>query len=211
MDPPVDPEARALWQALRDYRRGLAQAADVAAFHIFTDATLREILNSRPRDHEELSRIAGMGEVKRARFGDGILRVLAAHEAEHGRRVRVARPPARSGPSASERLAALSGTIRESLELFRSGLGPEQIARRRGLAAGTVYGHLARGIEEGLMAVDEVVSLDEESVRAIERVIDGLCEDDSLRLKTVYDAFDGRYDYGSLRCICAGMGVIVSD
>ena len=43
----------------------------------------------------------------------------------------------------------LTGTIMESLNLFRAGVAPEDIATRRMLVSGTIYGHLATALEVG--------------------------------------------------------------
>ncbi|MCG6984774.1 MAG: DNA helicase RecQ [Thiocapsa sp.] len=213
MQPPTDPEALALWQALRDYRRQLAQEEDVPAYVVFNDATLREIMTYRPRDRDELSRISGVGQAKLERFGDGFLKLLAIHEAEHGRPSGLPAPPAaRAVPvSARARETGLTDTVRETLTLFRSGLAAEAIAEHRELKTSTVYTHLARCIEEGHLSVEQVVGMDEATIRAIELAIEGLPENALMSLKPVFDTFDGRYDYGLLRCVRAGMGISAAD
>ena len=47
---------------------------------IFHDATLREIATVRPGSMEELGTIGGVGENKRAKYGEGVLSVLAELE-----------------------------------------------------------------------------------------------------------------------------------
>jgi ATP-dependent DNA helicase RecQ len=81
---PTDPEAADLWQALRAHRFVLAQEQDVPAYIIFNDATLRAMLEQRPRTLVEMGRLSGVGETKLARFGEGFLRVIAEHEARQG-------------------------------------------------------------------------------------------------------------------------------
>ncbi len=207
---PTDPEAAALWQTLRSYRRSLAEEHKVPAYVIFTDATLQEILTYRPRDRDELSRIAGVGQAKLERFGSGFLGRLAEHESEYGRPASLPRLPATTagkkvGESGRGRAAGLSDTVRETLGLLREGLGPEAIAERRSLTIGTVYTHLSRCIEEGELQVQDAVKLDEQVRRDIELAFDRLTEDAPSALKPVFDAFDGQYDYGLLRCVRAGM------
>ncbi len=213
LERPSDPEALALWEALRQYRRELADALQAPAYHVFSDATLREMLIHRPRDRAELSRISGVGEIKLERFGAGFLEVLARHESAYGRPQRVpplpaARPAAPTGRAAE---AGLSDTELATLALFRSGLAVEAIAAQRGFKLDTIYTHLARCIEQGQLAVREVVKLDEESIRSIEFAIEALPEEARMALKPVFDAFEGRYDYGLLRCVRAGMGLTAVD
>ncbi|WP_296703981.1 DNA helicase RecQ [Thiocapsa sp. UBA6158] len=209
MAPPTDPEALALWQALRDYRRQLALEQDVPAYHIFNDVTLNEMLTYRPRDRDELSRINGVGQVKLERFGAGFLRLLALHEAEHGRPERVPRLPAARAAAGETRAGAieLADSVLETLRLLRSGLSVEAIADRRELKPSTIYTHLSRCIEVGELSVGEVVALDRDSLRAIEFAIEQQSEGALISLKPIYDAFEGRYNYGLLSCIRAGMGI----
>ncbi|MBK1646544.1 DNA helicase RecQ [Thiocapsa imhoffii] len=208
-DPPSDPEASALWQALRDYRRQLALEQDVPSYHIFNDATLREILAYRPRNLDELSRISGVGEMKLNHFGAGFLRLLALHEERFGRPAQVPALPAtrRTGSSRRRSEGLLNDTTLDTLARFRAGARPEAIAAQRDLKLSTVYSHLANGIALGELTVAEVVPLDAETIRRIEYAIDRLPEGELMSLKPVFDAFDGRYDYSLLRCIRAGMGM----
>ena len=67
---------RELFEALREWRRALAREADVAAFVIFNDATLREIAARRPRSRSQLLDVAGVGPVKAQRFGDDVLGIV---------------------------------------------------------------------------------------------------------------------------------------
>ena len=210
---PTDPEANALWERLRTRRRELAQAQNVPPYVVFGDVTLREMLTYRPRSADELGRISGVGVVKLERYGRDFLQVLAEHEAEYGRPQQL--PPL---PEAAARDLAparpaqgrtwdvgLSGTVRETLALFREGVTVDHIAERRGLKTNTVYTHLARCIEEGELALQDVVRLGDDEVKTIHYVFGQLPPDAAEALKPVYDAFQGRYDYGLLRCIRAGM------
>jgi ATP-dependent DNA helicase RecQ len=210
VEAPADPEANALWERLRQRRRDLAREQNVPPYVIFGDASLREMVLYRPRDADELGRINGVGVVKLARYGDDILRVLTDHEAEHGRPDHVPPLPAvplRSATQVQTRDVGLSATVRETLELIRAGTPPEGIAERRGLKSNTVYSHLARCIEEGELALNDVVKLPEDEIRTIEHAFGQLREDSPFTLKPVFDAFQGKYDYGVLRCVRAGLGL----
>ncbi len=211
---PSDPEANALWQRLRQRRRELALEQNVPPYVVFSDATLRDMLLYRPRTLDELGRISGIGAVKRERYGDDILAVLAAHESEFGRPADVPPLPETPPPAATTRGVdargrdhGLSGTIRETLELFRSGASLEQIAARRDLKRTTVYSHLARCIEDGEVELQDVVSLSDDELKTIRYAFDQLSAGSMETLKPVYDALNGEYDYGLLRCIRAAQSV----
>ena len=69
----------ALWQALRQCRKQLADEQAVPAYIIFGDATLRHMVEQRPQNLEDLSEIFGVGERKLERYGAAFLQVLQAH------------------------------------------------------------------------------------------------------------------------------------
>jgi ATP-dependent DNA helicase RecQ len=73
----LDAAAVALFEALRRYRLTVARAEGVAPFIIASDRTLRDIAALRPRDLAELERAHGVGPYKAARYGAGLLEVVA--------------------------------------------------------------------------------------------------------------------------------------
>jgi ATP-dependent DNA helicase RecQ len=73
---PADP----LFDALREARRTLAAEANVPAYVVFHDSTLREIAAARPGSISELGRIQGVGEAKLKRYGEAMLEAVRAHE-----------------------------------------------------------------------------------------------------------------------------------
>jgi len=212
VETPMDAEAAALWERLRGCRRELAQAQGVPPYVIFSDATLKELVTYRPRDPDELSRISGVGVVKLERYGAAFLDVLAGHEAEHGRPAQIPPLPqvplrASRAPEPRVRDLGLTGTVRETLSMLRSGLSPELIAEQRDFTLGTIYSHLSRCIEEGELRLNEVVDLSEDELGAIQLAFDQVPPDNPMVLKPVFDALQGRYDYGLLRCVRAAMGL----
>jgi ATP-dependent DNA helicase RecQ len=71
------PSGDPIFEALRDWRRGEAQAQSVPAYVIFQDRTLAEIAALRPRSLDALGTIPGVGRTKLERYGAGVLKVLA--------------------------------------------------------------------------------------------------------------------------------------
>ncbi len=66
-----------LFEALREWRRGEAQAQAVPAYVIFQDRTLAEVAAARPRTLEALAGIPGVGRTKLERYGAAVLRLVA--------------------------------------------------------------------------------------------------------------------------------------
>lgn len=69
-----------VWQALRVWRKRLAEEHNVPAYAIFPDKTLRELTEKRPINEAELRRVYGVGERKLASYGAELLAIL--HQAE---------------------------------------------------------------------------------------------------------------------------------
>ncbi|MEV0121065.1 DNA helicase RecQ [Streptomyces sp. NPDC050703] len=77
-------EAVPLFEALRAWRAAQAKEQGVPAYVIFHDATLREIATLRPTSVGDLAGISGVGEKKRATYGEGVVGVVADFAAGTG-------------------------------------------------------------------------------------------------------------------------------
>jgi ATP-dependent DNA helicase RecQ len=173
-----------LWEALRAKRREIAEEQDVPPYVIFHDATLMEMISAMPQNLRQMAAISGIGARKLELYGEQFLEVIAAHAET-------------SAPVSSE------DTVGASIELFRLGYSVERIAAQRGLKATTVYGHLAEGIERGLVALQEVVELPEREIDLIQDAILNLPDEQKRALKPVFEQFDRVYSYEILRCVRA--------
>jgi len=69
-----------LFEELRAVRKRLADMEGKPAYIIFSDRTLQEMAELRPRDFEEMSEITGVGPVKLERYGEAFLEVIQAYE-----------------------------------------------------------------------------------------------------------------------------------
>lgn len=88
----VSEEDAPLLSALKAKRRALAEEARVPAYVIFTDRTLIEMAETRPRDMDAMARISGVGASKLERYGALFLEVItgAAPDAQHPQRRKLA-------------------------------------------------------------------------------------------------------------------------
>ena len=69
----------ALWEALRDRRRELAEDQGVPPYVVFHDSTLKEMCALMPRDLETFSDLGGVGERKLEKYGPAFLEVIESH------------------------------------------------------------------------------------------------------------------------------------
>ena len=99
----------------------------------------------------------------------------------------------------------LSDTVNETLLLHEQGASVEAIANEREIKETTVYMHLADAIEVGLLDAKAVLDLSETDYLTIVRMIESFDDGEKGKLKPVYDALDGEYNYGVLRCVRASL------
>ncbi|GAB1232878.1 DNA helicase RecQ [Ferrigenium sp. UT4] len=72
-----------LWQALKAKRMELAREQGVPPYVIFHDSTLLEILHRKPQTLDAMGEIGGIGQAKRAKYGEAFLQVV--EDAANGR------------------------------------------------------------------------------------------------------------------------------
>jgi ATP-dependent DNA helicase RecQ len=142
------------------------------------------MVECRPRNRDEMRLITGVGEKKLDLYGADFLNIIRVHGEE-------AKEPA-------------SDTIAETVKLFHKEMDVERVAVLRSLKPETVYSHLARAVEDGDVELEQIVNLKEREIQAIK---DALLKqpEETKALKPVYEALEGVYDYGILRCVRAAL------
>ena len=114
----VNDEDAPLLSALKAKRRGLAEASKVPAYIIFTDRTLIEMAETRPRDLDQMAGISGIGAKKLESYGAAFLEVINGEaEMMHPQRRKLA---GRDAGGVYDRLLAVQA------ELARGALGTDK-------------------------------------------------------------------------------------
>ena len=185
----------ALFERLRGLRKTLADERDVPAYIIFSDVALRQMARNYPATERDFARISGVGEKKLREFGGIFLGEISAYLQTNARQIfaddSFSVPAAPPPPSRS----SLGDSARESLRRFRSGQSVEQIARERGVTTGTIYGHLAEGVERG-----EPLDLQKFfTVAELAEVASAFGRNGFGALGPVFESLGGKIDYGRLR------------
>ncbi|MDE0693792.1 MAG: DNA helicase RecQ [Gammaproteobacteria bacterium] len=67
-----------LWEAMRTLRKQLADDAGVPPYVVFHDATLKALIDAKPKSLEEMLALHGIGKAKLERYGDAFLALLAS-------------------------------------------------------------------------------------------------------------------------------------
>jgi ATP-dependent DNA helicase RecQ len=76
-DDALDAAGKRLFDALREHRLQIARDEAVPAYVVASDRTLRELAAARPRTLAEVSAVFGMGPARAAKYGRGLLDVVA--------------------------------------------------------------------------------------------------------------------------------------
>ncbi|WP_434456016.1 DNA helicase RecQ [Stutzerimonas urumqiensis] len=179
----VRAEEREQWEALRTLRRKLAEEHGVPPYVIFPDATLLEMLRSRPSTLSDMAQVSGVGARKLERYGEAFLAVLA------GSGVGVTEP---------------AGDVRhELISLARAGMTPAQIAQQLKCSEKNVYAMLAEAIGAQQLSLDHALDLPPDLLMDIQ---DAFLEGDG-ELPSVADVAGrfGKVPVGVLHCIRAAL------
>ncbi|WP_235614990.1 DNA helicase RecQ [Candidatus Thiodiazotropha endoloripes] len=171
-----------IWEALRSLRLTLAEEQGVPAYMIFHDATLMEMMERRPQTLDQLAQVSGVGERKLASYGVQFLDCINSHTNQ----------PEDQGD-----------TVSLTVDLLKEGCSIENIAEQRQLTLATVYNHLATAIEHRGLPLTEVLPLSSEHLKSVRYAFETVGLDG--RLKPVFEALEGNFDYGELRCIQAAL------
>lgn len=178
---------QALWDALKQVRLRLAEDQSVPPYVIFHDSVLMQMLAVRPRNRAEMGSISGIGQKKLDSYGQAFLDEVAKF------------------PRNALLDNNLSDTANHTLSLYSKGLNIEQIASERGMKTNTVSGHFADAIEMGLIEPLDILPISKSEYDYILNSYELLPEEDKERLKPLFDALDGQYDYNILRCVLASV------
>ena len=71
-----------MFEALRAVRREIADREHIAAYMVFSDATLRDMAAKLPRTEDEMLMVSGVGNYKQEKYGKVFLDALAKLEVE---------------------------------------------------------------------------------------------------------------------------------
>lgn len=177
-----------LWEALKKLRMDLATDQGVPPYVIFSDASLLEMVKKRPVEGEKFMYISGVGEYKLAKYGDVFIEVIKAN------------------PLPSMLDNRLSEEVNVSLDHFLEHKSVEKVAEVLGINDNTVYMHLSKAIAVGLVDKKEVTGLEDADIDYIIQMAEMTGYLEEKKMKPVFDALDGMYDYGTLRCVLAELG-----
>lgn len=176
-------DEREKWEALRALRRKLAEEHAVPPYVIFPDATLLEMLRSKPSTLPEMAQVSGVGARKLERYGEAFLQVLGG---------------------GAETPRAVADLRHELISLACAGMTPTQIANQLQCSQKNVYSLLAEALAAQQISLEQALDLPEDLMAEIQDVfLDG--EGELPSVAEVIGMFTGRVDEGVLHCVRAAL------
>ncbi len=175
-------DEREQWEALRALRKRLAEEHAVPPYVIFPDATLLEMLRSKPTTLADMARVSGVGARKLERYGEAFLEVLGG----------------------SDTPAPVVDLRHELVSLARAGMTPSQIASQLGCSQKSAYSLLAEAIAEQQISLQQALDLPEDLLGEIQDAfLDG--EGELPPVAEIAPLFAGRLEEGVLHCVRAAL------
>jgi len=172
-----------LFERLRVLRLELATAKKLAAYHVFTDATLRNIAQERPVTDEDFLEIEGVGQKKLQDYGYDFITEIIKFNKE-----KTLQPVKRKKSKIATHL--------ETYDLYKKGLSIDEIVAERGLTANTIQSHFVKLYNEGLpISLTDFVS--EKEIDAVRIALKKV--DDPKSLRSFYTYFNEQLDYAAIK------------
>ncbi|TQV86963.1 DNA helicase RecQ [Aliikangiella coralliicola] len=174
-----------LLDALKAKRRELADQHGLPPYVIFHDSTLLQMAEQRPGQLSEMRFISGVGEKKLSQYGEEFLEII------------------KNNPLPAEYNSQMSDTVNETLILHSKEFTVSQIASERKLTEDTIYSHLAKAIQAGLLDPLEALEIDDQDYELISQTIHACEGEQQGQLKKVFETLEQEFCYGVIRCVAA--------
>lgn len=172
-----------LFEKLRQLRLELSREADIPAYQIFSDASLREMEKERPMTDEDFMKISGVGRRKMEDYGYQFIKAIIAFHKEK---------------SITKRKTSKNkgNTLKETLQWLDKGLSIDEIAEERSLSSGTIFTHLIKLYDNG-ESIDLKQFIDKSDLEAIKKAKVTLDNPDGLR--PYFDHFEESIPYSTIK------------
>ncbi len=166
------PNHQKLFQILKEWRREMADEADIPHYMVLTQKAMGEIVEELPVTFSELKEIHGIGKKKIESLGEEILDIMRAFCKKNELKEvpedmnDLPAPKAKKAAKPKKPKQPKGSSNRISLELFQQGKTIAEIAEERNFAQSTIEGHLAWCVRRGMLKLSDKL-LKKEKEKAI--------------------------------------------
>ncbi len=165
-----------LFEKLRLLRQEIAKEANIPAYVVFSDASLKDMEAKMPYDEADFVNISGVGQAKLEKYATAFLKEINRHK---------------------RTLESKDLPTQElSLNLFTEGFSVAEIAKQRGIADSTVYGHFIKMAEAG-NSVDLKQFISDQELENVQKAKSELEEPEGLR--PYFEHFEEKMPYWKIK------------
>ena len=181
-----------LYSILLSWREARAKADNVPESNIAPIRTLKAIAQEKPITLAQLKAIDGMGTKRVRNFGAEILNIVLRYLGTDPETVDIGKIPI----EAKTKKKVWGETYLITKEMFDKGMSVEAIAKERGFAVSTIYGHLAHWVEQGAIEASQFVEKDKynEILEYFESTFDP-------NVTIAKDVLGEEYNYGEIKAV----------
>jgi ATP-dependent DNA helicase RecQ len=186
-----------LFDRLQKLRKKLADDQSVPPYVVFANTSLQEMAKKQPQTLDQFSRISGVGSRKLQQYGDTFTAEIRTYRATKG--LPLADAMGEAPPPPPPKPTSPNYTQLITLELYRKGLKPGEIAEQRNLRLNTVMTHLAELLENGeAIDLDQLLLPDRKA-----KIIAAIKIVGAISLRSIRDYLGEVYGYDEIRLVQA--------
>lgn len=184
-----------LYGALSRWRAQKGREMGVPLFTIAHNKVLKAIVQAKPVTLIELKKVYGMGTKKVNQFGEDIVNIVLHFLGQDPNTADMGMLP--EEPEKKEKKQK-GETYSITKEMLDKGMSVEAIAKERGLAVSTIYGHLARLIEQGTLEASQFVPKEKYN-----EILDYFESTFDPNIAAARDVLGDDYPYGEIKAVLA--------
>ena len=184
-----------LYAALSAWRLEKSKELGAPAYIVAANKTLKAIAQAQPVTLAELKDVKGMGVISVKRFGAEILDIVLRFIGENPETADIGEMP--EEPVKKEKTPK-GESYRITKEMFDSRMSIEAIAKERGLAVSTIYGHLSHLVRQGTLEASQIVEKEKYN-----EILDYFESTFDPRLGAAKDVLGDNYEYWEIRMVLA--------
>ncbi len=191
---------RELFTQLRQKRKELADAANVAPFVIFSDKSLIDMATFYPQSEAVFLQMHGVGQAKMKRYGHTFLHVIREFANAHNK-AEIEKTPTPAIPRSTPK-ADFKPRYVLVAEAYNNGASLKTLMAEYGVKITTILAHLYNYAMEGnKLRNEEFAKASRLSQSRQDAVIRAFEELGVEKLRPVYDAMNGRVNYEELQLL----------
>ncbi|WP_188205533.1 DNA helicase RecQ [Alkalibacillus aidingensis] len=194
----INKDDQELFERLRELRKTIAREKGVPPYQVFSDATLKEMSRTLPKNQVSMLQVKGVGQTKFEQFGEDFLVKINEFIEEKGDDLSLLEEIPKSIPQKT-REKPNEPTHMTSYQLFIEGNTLKEIASTRDLTTSTIEKHLFKAFGEG-HELDWSYFFNSEIEQLILQEVKAY-NDQPIRLKPIKERLPDEISYTTIKAV----------